>query len=94
MSESVGKSEKHGISRLLSCSLLEEIFAVSRKIEAIVKIKFPRKIIFWTIRENNSVDIRKNKFLDFLNLFVSIDDYNTLQHIIKWSLMEYSKWLD
>ena len=30
----------------------QEIFAVSRKIGAIHEIKFPRKIVFWTIREN------------------------------------------
>ena len=43
--------------------LREDIFAVSRKIGAIREIKFPRKIVFWTIREKK---ISKNKFQHFL----------------------------
>ena len=46
------------------------------KYAPIREIKFPRKKFFW---------LRENKFLHFLfkYLFISTDDYNTLQHNIK-----------
>ena len=51
-------------------TLLQEIFTVSRKIGAIRKIKFPQKIVFWTIHENKlpreKLNTRENKFLPFL----------------------------
>ena len=79
----------------------EEIFAVLRKIGAICEIKFPRKIVFWIIRENKLSRkfffvTRENKFLHFLftYLIISTDVYNTLQHNIKKSLIEDNKRLD
>ena len=42
------------ISIDIKLTLLEEVFAVSRKIGGTREMKFPRKLVFWTIRELNS----------------------------------------
>ena len=62
-------------NRSLSNTLLEEIFGVSQKIGAIHEIRFPQKIVFWSIRENKFQ--QKKFFLHFLftYLFISTDDY-------------------